>query len=148
MGHNPPTPVCPQRAHRKRRPAARRLQEKPAWRGSVGGPAVAAAAASELEISLRAADPFPASRQIESLPRRTSDSRAPVSGRAPRPASLPTKRSPGDFAISRGTNRWMGMLTAGNDGIIPQATKAGGDEEFLRSLRLSSVKMIPGQSFI
>lgn len=87
-------------------------------------------------MSLRAADPFPASRQIESLPRRTSNSRAPVSGRVPRPASLPTTWSPGDFAISRGTNRWMGMLTAGNDGIIPQVTKAGGDEEFLRSLWL------------
>lgn len=149
VGYDPPPhppsppPICPQRAHRKRRLATRWLQEKPAWRGSVGG----SAAASELEMSLRAADPFPASRQIESLPRRTSDSRAPVSGRAPRPASLPTKRSPGDLAISRGTNRWMGMLTARNDGIIPQATKAGGDEEFLRSLRLSSVKVIPGQSF-
>lgn len=97
---------------------------------------VTAASASELEISLRAADPFPASRHIESLPRWTSAPRAPVSGQVPWTASLPTTRSPGDFAISRGTNRWMGMLTAGSDGIIPRATKAGGDEEFLRSLWL------------
>lgn len=90
-------------------------------------------AAAELEISLRAADPFPASRRIESLPRWTSDSRALVSGRVPWPACLPTTWSPGDFAISRGTNRLIGMLTTGDDGIIP---KAGGDDEFLRSLRL------------
>lgn len=97
---------------------------------------VAAAAASALEIHLRAANPFPASCQIESLPRWTDDSTAPVSGRVPRTANLPTTWSPGDLAISRGTNRWIGMLTTGDDGIIPQATKAGGDDEILRSLRL------------